>query len=117
MNQTESIRQRQVAELIKRNFSMVLTKEGSYIYGSQALVSVMDVKMSPDLGLAKIYVSIWNADKEEVMIALESSLSKLRQSLIYRIRKQVRRVPEIYLYVDDTLDEMKKLNDLFDNLH
>ncbi len=117
MAETETIRQRQASELIKRNFSMVLFEEGQYIYGASPLVSVTDVKMSPDLGLAKIYVSIWNADnRDEVMISLETSLHRLRQSLTRRIRKQVRRIPEISIYLDETLDEMKRLNDLFNRI-
>ena len=56
----ETKRQRQVAELVKRNFSMVLQELGSYIYGSKPLVTVTEVKMSSDLGIARIYLSIWN---------------------------------------------------------
>ena len=53
----ESRRQLQTGELIKRHFSTVIREQGSYIYGSEVLVSVTRVIMSPDLGLAKIYVS------------------------------------------------------------
>lgn len=114
----ESKRQKQVAELVKRHFSMVLQQEGSYIFGTQALVTVTSVKITPDQSLAKIYVSIFNTEnKQEVMLELEEHHHRLRQSLASRIRKHVRRIPDIAIYMDDTLDEMYRLNDLFDKLH
>jgi len=54
----ESKRMLQVAELVKRNISTVFQQEGTYYYGSEALVTVTNVKMSSDLGIAKVYLSI-----------------------------------------------------------
>lgn len=111
-----SKRQEQVAELIKRNFGIVLQQEGSYIYGS-AFVTVTQVQVTPDLSQAKLYISIFNAeDKQEILSKLERETRKLKQSLAYRIKKHVRRIPAIAIYMDDTLDEMYKLNKLFDDL-
>ena len=113
----ETKKQKQVAEIIKRNFGMVLQQEGSYIYGVEPLVTVTTVKMSPDLGIAKIYVSVYNTmSKQEVVISLNEHLTRLRQSLAYRIKKHVRRIPHIQIYMDDMLDEMYRLNDVFDRL-
>ena len=113
-----SKRQKQVAELIKRNFSQVLQHEGSYIYGPEALVTVTIVNVSPDLSLAKIYLSVYNTDnKQAVILELEGSHHRLRQALAHRIRKLVRRIPEIAFFLDDTLDEMYRLKKLFDRLH
>ena len=85
---------------------------------SDALVTVTTVKMSPDLGLAKIYLSVYNTDnKQEILLAMEQESVRLRQGLAHRVRKQMRRVPHIDFYLDDTLDEMYRLNDLFDKLH
>jgi ribosome-binding factor A len=114
----ETKRQKQVAEVIKRNFSMVLQQEGGYIYGVEPLVTVTGVKMTPDFGLAKIYLSIYNTEnKQAVILELEDNHTRLRQSLANRIKKQVRRIPDIAFYMDDTLDEMYRLNQLFDKLH
>ena len=113
----ESIRQQQVAELVKRNFGAVLQSEGSYIY-DDAFVTVTKVKMSSDLGLARIYCSVYNTDnKQAVILKMEDEYGRLRQSLGYRLRKHVRRIPELELFLDDTLDEMYRLNALFDRLH
>jgi len=114
----ESKRQLQVAELIKRNFSVVLQQEGRYIYGDEVLVTVTNVRMSTDLGLAKIYLSVFNTlYKQSAILLLEQETHRLRQVLSQRIRKHVRRIPHIAMYEDETLDEMYKLNNLFDKLH
>ncbi len=114
----ETIRQRQVAELIKRNFSLVLQQEGSYVYGTEALVTVTNVKMTPDFSLAKIYLSVYNTEnKQEVLLEMEESIVRLKQALAYRLKKQMRRIPDINFYLDDTLDEMYRLRQLFKKLH
>ncbi len=112
-----SKRQLQVGEVIKRNFGIVLQQEGSYVHDAKALVTVTDVKMSPDLGIAKIYLSVYNVvDKQSVILELEENYARLRQLLGQRVRKHLRRVPDIAFYLDDTLDEMYRLNNLFDHL-
>jgi ribosome-binding factor A len=113
----ETKRQKQVAQVVKRNIGIVLQQEGSYIYGSATLVTVTDVKMSPDFNIAKIYLSVYNReDKEAVIAELEATNFRLRQALAYRIKRHVRRIPEIQFYIDETLDEMYRLNKLFKNL-
>lgn len=114
----ETKRQKQVAELVKRNFSIVLQQEGAYIYGYEVLVTVTSVIMSPDLNLAKIYLSIYNTEnKQAVMLELDEHKDRLRKSFNHRIRRHVRRMPELAFYMDETLDEMYRLNDLFNKLH
>lgn len=113
----ESRRQLQTGELIKRHFSTVIREQGSYIYGSQVLVSVTRVIMSPDLGLAKIYVSVFNTDdKNAIILLLNTEKIRLKQHLTQRIRKHVRRIPRVDIYLDDTLDEMYKIDELLNSL-
>ncbi|MEZ4932881.1 MAG: 30S ribosome-binding factor RbfA [Saprospiraceae bacterium] len=112
-----SIRQKQVAELIKRNFSIVLQQEGSYVYGPEPFVTVTNVVLSPDFTLAKIYLSIFNTEnKQEVILMMEDQHHRLKQALAYRLAKHVRRVPEINFYIDETLDEMERVDALFKRL-
>ncbi len=109
----ESKRQRQVAEIIRRSFSMVLQEEGQYIYGPGPLVTVTQVQMTPDLNLARIYLSVFNTmNKQAVLLELESAYPHLRKALGQRIRKQVRRIPELQFFLDDTLDEMDRVDQL-----
>jgi len=113
----ETKRMLQVAEMIRRNFGTVLQQEGGYIYGLEPFVTVTNVIMSPDLGIAKIYVSIYNIDdKFNVILSMEGEMERLRSSLYHRIRKQMRRMPLLQFYQDDTLDEMAKLNEVFDRI-
>ena len=113
----ETKRMLQVAELIKRNFGQVLQQEGTYIYGTTPFVTVTNVKMTPDLTIAKVYLSVYNIeDKQTVILEMEDNLTRLRQSLAFRIKKHVRRIPELQFYLDDTLDEMYRLRELFQQL-
>lgn len=113
-----SKRQSQVASVIKRNFSTVLQQEGSYIYGTQALVTVTNVQVTPDMGEAKIYLSVFNVeDKQTVLLEIEDNAGRLKQQLAQRIRKHVRRVPSLQFFLDDTLDEMYRINEVLDRIN
>lgn len=114
----ETKRQRQVAEMVKRHFSMVMMEEGPYIYERGIMVTVTAVKMTPDLSMAKIYLSVFNTDnKQAVMLQMEDELSRLHQGLAFRLRKHLRRMPDISLFLDDTLDEMYKVDSMFEQLY
>jgi ribosome-binding factor A len=113
----ESIRQKQVGELIRRYFSMILTEEGSNIYGRDKLVTLTDVKMTPDLLIAKLYISVYGTEnKQEVILMLEDSQTRLRQALAGKIGRQMRRMPEIEFFLDDTIDEMYRVEDLLNRI-
>jgi ribosome-binding factor A len=111
-------KQLQVAEVIRRNMSMVLQDEGGYIYGVAPLVTVTEVKMTPDFSIAKVYFSVFNIeDKQTPIIAMEANNARLRHALAKRIKSAVRRIPEIQFYLDDTLDEMYRVDALFEKLY
>ena len=110
-------RQNQVAELIRRNFGILLQSEGGYIYGTEPLVTVTNVIMSPDMGLAKIYLSVYNTEnKQAVLLLLEAEQKQLRKGLAKRVRSHVRRIPDIAFYLDDTLDEIFRVGEIFKKL-
>ncbi|MEM7103090.1 MAG: 30S ribosome-binding factor RbfA [Bacteroidota bacterium] len=112
----ESKRQLQSASLIQRQVSEVLQREGRYMYGD-ALVTVTRVKVTADLGLARVYLSIYNTNnKEAVLEAILHHIDRIKQALAVRIRKHVRRVPALEFFQDDTLDEMYKLNEIFNKI-
>jgi len=113
----ETRRQLQTGELIKRHFSTVMREQGTYIYGNEALVSVTKVIMSPDLGLAKIYLSVYNTeDKNAILLMIREEKNRLKQQLTSRVRKHVRRIPRVDFYLDDTLDEMYKIDELLNSI-
>lgn len=112
----ESKRQKQTAEIIRRHFSSVLLSEGSYIYGT-AFVTVTTVQVTPDISMAKIYLSIYNTpDKDGVITKINDNVHHLKKNLAQRVRKHIRRIPDISFYRDDTLDEMFKVDRLLTNL-
>lgn len=113
----ESKRQKQMGETVKRHFSTVLQQQGGNIYGFEVLVTITEVKMTPDLGLAKIYFSIFNTEnKQETLLLLQQAQQDLRQALSQRLKKHARRVPHIDFYIDETLDEMYRVDTLFNKL-
>ncbi|MFZ1749664.1 MAG: ribosome-binding factor A [Saprospiraceae bacterium] len=112
----DSKRQLQISEMIKRNFAPVFQEHGIYIYGS-AFVTVTAVKVTPDLAQAKVYLSIFNADdKDLVLNKVIRHTQMLKIALARRIKNQIRRIPSIFFYFDETIDEMYKVEDMFRNL-
>lgn len=112
----ETKRQKQISELLRRQFSMVLMEEGSYIF-EKAMVTVTRVVVSPDLQSAKVYLSVFNTDhKQEVMMALEEHNHRLRFALSNKVGKQLRRIPELKFYLDESLDEFFRMNELLGRL-
>ncbi|MEP6646931.1 MAG: 30S ribosome-binding factor RbfA [Saprospiraceae bacterium] len=112
----ETKRQKQINELIRRQFSMVLMDEGIYIFG-KAMVTVTRVVVSPDLQSAKIYLSVFNADdKLEVMSGMQENNHRLRLALSAKVGKQIRRIPELNFYLDETLDEFFHMDKILSDL-
>lgn len=113
----ESIRQKQIGELIRRYFGMILSEEGVNIYGRDKLVTVTTVKMTPDLLAAKLYISVYGTEnKQEVILELEDNYPRLRQALSSKLGKQMRRMPELEFYLDDTVDEMYRVEQLLNRV-
>ena len=114
----ESIRQKQVGELLRRYFGMILTEEGSLIYGRDKLVTVTGIKMTPDLLIAKVYISVYGTEnKQEVILELEDNSPRLRQALLAKIGRQMRRMPQLEFFLDDTVDEMYRVEALLNRVH
>ena len=112
----ESKRQKQISELLRRQFSIVLMEEGSYIF-DKAMVTVTSVSISPDLQNAKVYLSIFNTDnKPAVLQAIEENYIQLRHALSNKVGKQLRRMPELQFFIDESLDEFFKMNQLLNRL-
>ncbi len=78
-----------------------------------AMVTVSEVRVSPDLSLAKTYVSIFpSAKAEEVMKLLNDNVKALRGELGHQVAKQLRIVPEIVFYLDTSLDYAEHIDEL-----
>lgn len=112
----ETKRQKQISELMRRQFSMVLQEEGSYIF-DRALVTVTRVVVSPDLQSAKVYLSVFNTEnKMEVMTMMEENNHRLRHALANKVGKQLRKIPELKFFLDDSLDEFFRMDQILNKL-
>ena len=108
----DSIRQNKVARLIQRDLSEMLQHECKE-YAIGAMLSVTTVRVSPDLSYAKIYVSIFPSDRiESVMKNLEEHNKTIRFTLGKKVGKQMRIIPELRFFVDDSLDYIDKIDEL-----
>ena len=100
-----------MASLIQKEMSMIFQRMSNEYLNK--LISVTIVRMSPDLGFAKIYLSIFpEQQKDEVFESVLESSGKLRFELGNRIKNQVRKIPEVHFYIDDSLDYAEKIDDL-----
>jgi ribosome-binding factor A len=112
----ETKRQKQINELLRRQFSMVLLDEGTYIY-DRAMVTVTRAVVSPDLQSAKVYLSVFNTEnKMEVMAAMDENIHRLRHALAGKVGKQLRKIPELKFFLDDTLDEFFRMDQILTKL-
>ncbi len=108
----ESIRQQKVGRLLQKEIGEIFN-QGLVSISSGMMISVTLVRMSPDLGLAKIYLSIFpSQDHSEGIDKIKSSSSEIRYQLGKRVGKQLRHVPELHFYLDDSFDYAEKINNL-----
>ena len=80
-----------------------------------SMITVTEVRISPDLSVAKIWVSIYPLDgakKDEVMTAIQDNTADLRRRLGMRVGKQLRIIPQLTFFLDDSLDYMQNIEKL-----
>ena len=93
-----------MAELIRRDLSVVFQRQSASWFGG-LFISVTQVRMAPDLGLAKVYLSFMAVpDKKVALEAVRTEGWRVRKALGEKIGKQVRIIPELNFYLDDSLD-------------
>ena len=108
----ESTRQAKMARQIQKDVAEILLKEAAPLVRG-VMASVTTVRVSPDLNYAKIYFSIFPFDKNaEVMEALEKNNWFIRRELGRRIRNQLKIVPELQFFLDDSLEYIANIDSL-----
>lgn len=108
----ETTRQQKVSRQIQKDISDILLKEGAGLVRG-AMVSVTKVRISPDLAQAKIYISVFPFDKaEHALHMLQDNVSQIRKHLGIRVRSQLRIVPELHFYIDDSLEYVENIERL-----
>ena len=112
METNQNMRQQKIARQIQRDMAEILQKEGAAIVAGR-MVTVTTVRVSPDFAYAKIYVSVFPFERaEETMQALEKNNGFLRRELGRRIRNQLKVVPELQFFLDDSLEYIENIDSL-----
>ncbi len=113
----DSVRQQKYAKLIQKELGELFQREGRNWYGPH-FVTVTGVKITPDLGLARVHLSVFKAPKPlEILKNLKKHKTEVRLQLGRRIGKQARIIPELEFFIDDSLDYAEKMDAIFKNLH
>ena len=110
-------RQQKFSRLIQKELSDVFTRDKRGILDN-TFITIADVKVSTDLSIAKIYISMTLAkDKQKVLEKLNANKKEIRRALGEKIGKQVRIVPEIIFYIDEVEENAQRIEDLIKNLN
>ena len=110
----DSTRQNKAARLLHKEISDIFIIEGRGYYGN-SLVTVTRARVTPDLSVAKIYLSVFvtgQNDKKDVLKKVEMHNKEIRWHLGNRVKNQLRIIPELEFYLDDSLDYIENIENL-----
>ncbi len=112
MDNGASTRQLKVAKELQKDLAEIIRSKGMAVFGG-AMVSVTEVRISPDLSVAKVYVSIFPSSKaEEAMKIINDNSRSIRGELGHLVAKQLRIVPELVFFQDTSLDYAEHIDEL-----
>lgn len=112
----ESKRQQKFAGVLQEELAQVFQREGA-AFLPNTLVTITRVRVSPDLAVAKVYLSFFNTNNTTLSInTVNAHAGEIRYKLGSRIRHQVRVVPELTFFVDDTNEYVERMDHLFDKI-
>ena len=107
----ESTRQAKISRLLQKYLSEIFRQQTAKTHGT--LVSVSAVRVSPDLSIARAYLSIFPSDKsQEILNSITGSAKAIRYELAQLVRFQLRKCPELSFYLDDSLDYIENIDKL-----
>ena len=110
-------RQQKFSRLIQKELSDIFQRDKRGILDN-AFITIADVRMSPDLSVARIYLSMTLAkDKEKVLEKINSGKKEIRKALGDRIGKQVRIIPEIVFFIDEVEENASRIEEIIKNLN
>ncbi|MBO7255510.1 MAG: 30S ribosome-binding factor RbfA [Paludibacteraceae bacterium] len=107
----ENTRQQKIARLLQKELGEIFLLYAKGIQGT--LISVTNIRISPDLSIAKVYLSIFPSEKSEAILQnIQDSVKSIRFELGNRVRNQLRVIPELSFFIDDTLDYLENIDNL-----
>ena len=108
----ESTRQQKVSRLVQKELALFFQQQ-AHAFFEGTMITVTVVRVTPDLSLAKTYLSIFPPEKSEHVFSLiQSNHKKIRNELAQKIRHQVKSIPDLAFYIDDSLDYADRINKL-----
>jgi ribosome-binding factor A len=112
----DSTRQQKFSRLIQKELAEVFLLHKNLV--SNAFTTITGVKVTPDLGIARIHLSVFqHKNPAEIVQHCNEHTHEIRRELGNRIRNQARIIPELHFYLDDSLDYVDKMDRLFKDLH
>lgn len=110
-NEMDTIRQQKTSALIKKELAGIFLNDGPYVY--DCMITVTKTNVTKDLSIARSYLSIFNAeDSEAVIKAVRANTKDIRYRLGQKIRQQVRVIPQLEFFIDDSLDYIENIENL-----
>ena len=107
----ESTRQAKISRLLQKELSELFRQQTAKTHGT--LVSVSVVRVSPDLSVARAYLSIFPSDKAEAVLqSITASAKTIRYELAQKLRNDLRKMPEFSFFIDDSLDYIENIDNL-----
>lgn len=107
----ESTRQAKIARLLQKELSEIFRRQTAKTHG--VIVSVSQVRVSPDLSIARAYLSVFPSDKgQEILAEINRSAKTVRYELAQIVKHQLRKTPELAFYLDDSLDYIENIDNL-----
>jgi len=108
----DSVRQQRINKLVQKELAEIFREESRNLFGG-AFITVTQVRVSADLGIAKVYISIMaTKDRDAIFKLVEEQKAPIRKRLGNLVGKQLRIVPELHFYLDDSLDYAMKIESL-----
>jgi len=108
----EGKRQKQVGGLIQEEMNSIFQHLGLNMLNG-GLVSISTVKITPDLLEARIYLSIFQTEAKAALKKIEDHKWEIKKELASRVKQQLRRIPELKFFLDETLDHVFKMEEIF----
>lgn len=107
----QETRQNRISRLLQKELSLIFQSQTRMMHG--VMVSVTRVKISPDLSICTAYLSIFPSEKgEEILSAVTQNQATIRYDLGQRVRNQLRIIPELRFFIDDSLDYLNRIDEL-----
>lgn len=112
-----TVRQQKYSKLIQKELSEIFLRDKKGILGN-AFITIADVRMSPDLSVARVYFSMTlTKDKNAILNKIESHKSEIRKALGDRIRNQARIIPALVFFIDELEENAQRIEDVIKNLN